>query len=260
MSGASALPLLLSASLLVAAPAWAQEGAGQSTASSQSEAPSPADPQDQTTAAAGEKTSPYFEQDDAWKQQRFFIAGFGGGMVGGTSAGLVENLVMRAQLQVGSGALWGGRAGWVFAPRFDVELELGWSSPGLQLELTDLQGQGKVVVPYADVDVGYVMGSVNYSMVERTRRFVPYLTVGIGAVKASSSDEDRIGNTEPGIVYGVGLRARIIDMLAFRADIRGMRSGLGTKQDNGDGEIPGVFVNDFNASFLIWSLGLELRF
>lgn len=233
----SAAALFLS--LLAAPVAWAQE----------SDEP----------MSTEQKGSSYFNGDDAWKERRFLVSGFAGGMVGGTAVGLVENLVMRSQFEIGSDTLIGGRVGWVLASHFDVELEYGRSSPGLNAILTDLQGQGKTEFPFADVDVSYVMASVNYAVIDRTRRVVPYLSLGIGAVHAGSPSEDRIGNTEAGIVYGGGLRVRLIDMLAVRADVRGMRSGFGTKQDT-DGQTPGVFVNDFNASFLLWSAGLELRF
>jgi len=203
--------------------------------------------------------SPYADADAGWKEHRFHVAGTWGGLAGGTAVGLTENLAIRTQFEVDSGSLYTLRAGWVFAPRFDLEIEYGHSSPGLNAVITDLGGQGKTVVPFADLGIEYLMAAVNYSVIERTHRIVPYLTLGIGTVKSDSSDESRIGNREPGIVYGAGLRVRVIDMIAVRGDVRGMRSGLGTNQQK-EGDLPGVFVNDFNASFLIWSVGVEIRF
>ena len=79
---------------------------------------------------------------------------------------------------------------------------------------------------------------------------MPFLSLGIGMVRSNSPDNDSIGNTESGIVYGGGLKFWVIDNLAVRAEVRGMRSGLGTNQEN-PGDLPAVFVNDFNASFLL---------
>ncbi len=45
----------------------------------------------------------------------------------------------------------------------------------------------------------------------------------------------------------------------LRADVRGLRSGFGAKQQDAD-DLPGVFVGDYNASHLLWSFGLDIRF
>jgi opacity protein-like surface antigen len=203
--------------------------------------------------------SPYMNPDEGWKDHRFHVGAFVGGLSGGTSVGLAENLLFRTQFDVDSGTLYGARVGWVFAPRFDLEVEFGTSSPGLDATITDLSGQGKTVVPFAALDISYLMGVVNYSVIDRNKRIVPFLSLGVGMVRSDSSDNDSIGNTETGIVYGGGVKVRIIDILAIRGEVRGMRSGLGTNQEN-PGDLPAVFVNDFNASFLIWSVGAELRF
>jgi hypothetical protein len=77
-------------------------------------------------------------------------------------------------------------------------------------------------------------------------------------VSVSSDAEDIVKSRKPGLIYGGGVRIRIIDLIALRVDARGMRSGFGTKQEEDD--LPGVFVGDFNASNFIWSAGLDIRF
>ena len=229
--------------ILFVVPAWALAQEGE-----------PA--QEQEPATEGESAE--LAADEEWKERRFHVGGFGGQMLGGTALGLTENIFFRTQFNTGDDTLWGARAGWVFASRFDLELEFGQSSPGLIATLTDLQGRNKTEVPYADLKLTYLTASVNYSMIERTRRVVPYLTLGFGLVRADSDDEDIVRAREPGIIYGAGVRIRIIDLLALRADVRGLRSGFGTKQVEGD--LPGVFVGDYSASHLLWSVGLDVRF
>jgi outer membrane beta-barrel protein len=205
------------------------------------------------------RASDYAQPDEGWKDHRFHVGAYYGGLAGGTAVGLAENLLFRTQFEIDSGSLLGVRGGWVFASRFDLEAEYGRSSPGLNAVLTNLSGQGKTVVPFADLDISHLMAVVNYSVIDRNKRLVPYLSLGVGMVRSSSGDDARVGNTETGIVYGGGLRFWLIDELALRADVRGMRSGLGSNQDK-TGDIPGVFVNDFNASFLLWGVGLDFRF
>lgn len=211
------------------------------------------------TAMQSAESSSYVDPGEGWKERRFHVGAFAGGLAGGTAVGLAENLFFRTQFTVDSGSLVGARAGWAFSSRFDLELEYGRSSPGLDAVITDLGGQGKTVVPFADLDVTYLMGVVNYAVIDRNKRVVPFLSLGIGMVRSDSSDNDAIGNTESGIVYGGGLKFWVIDELALRAEVRGMRSGLGTNQEN-PGDLPAVFVNDFNASFVLWSFGAEFRF
>jgi opacity protein-like surface antigen len=208
--------------------------------------------------AAEEMPSPYADPDDGWKEHRFYVGGFYGNLSGGTSLGLTENVFFRTQFNMGTDTNYGLRGGWVFTSRFDLELEYGKSSPGLEATLTDLAGQGKTEVPFADLDMSWLMASVNYSMIERTRRIVPYLTVGLGVVSVSSDAEDIVKARKPGLIYGAGVRIRIVDMIALRVDARGLRSGFGTKQEEDD--LPGVFVGDFNASNFLWSAGFDIRF
>ncbi len=208
--------------------------------------------------AEAEGTSLYDNPDAGWKDQRFHVGGFYGNLSGGTSMGLIDNVFFRTQLNMGSDSTFGFRAGYVLASRFDVEFEYGNASPGLIATLTDLQGQGKTEVPFSDLDMTWLTASVNYSMIERTRRVVPYLTLGLGVVSVSSEDEDIVKSRKPGLVFGGGVRVRIVDMIALRADARGLRSGFGSGQQEGD--LPGVFVGDFKASNFIWSVGLDIRF
>ena len=199
----------------------------------------------------------YSDPDEGWKDRRFHVGGWWGEVRGGTSLGLVENVFFRSTFNTGKDTGFGFRAGWVFAPRFDVELEYGNSSPGLIATLTDLQGGGKTDVDFSPLDMTWVMGVVNYSMIERTRRVVPYLTLGLGVVSVSLDDRfDK--SRKPGLIFGAGVRVRIVDFLALRADARGLRSGFGTKQEEED--LPGVFVGDFNASNFIWTVGVDVRF
>lgn len=211
-----------------------------------------------TEMAETEQAAPYMEPDDGWKDRRFQAGGYFGNLSGGTALGLVENVLFRTQFNTGSDSAYGLRFGWVFAPRFDVELEYGRSSPGLVATLTDLQGQGKTDVDFADLDMNWFTGVVNYSMIERTRRIVPYLTLGVGVVTVSSDAENIVKSRQPGLIFGGGLRVRLVDMIALRADARGLRSGFGTNQEEGD--LPGVFVGDFKASNFIWTVGLDIRF
>jgi opacity protein-like surface antigen len=209
-------------------------------------------------AASQSAMSPYIAPESGWANQRFSAGIFWGNMAGGTSLGLVENVFFRTTLNLGTDDMLGARFAYVFAPRFDVELEWATSSPGLVATLTDLGGQGKTEVPFADLKMNRVTASVNYSMIERTRRIVPYLTLGIGLVTVSSEDEGIIKSRKPGLIYGGGIRVRVIDPVALRLDARGLRSGFGTKQEEDD--LPGVFVGDFNASNFLWSVGVDIRF
>ena len=238
--------LLLLLGLMLPGPALAQETEQPVT-----------DGQDEGETADGEMSS-YDDPDAGWKDRRFNVGGFYGNLSGGTALGLIDNVFFRTQLNMGSDSTFGLRAGYVFASRFDVELEYGSASPGLIATLTDLQGQGKTDVPFSDLRMTWLSASVNYSMIERTRRFVPYLTVGLGVVSVSSDDEAIVKSREPGLLFGGGVRVRIVDMIALRADARGLRSGFGTGQQEGD--LPGVFVGDFKASNFIWSVGLDIRF
>jgi opacity protein-like surface antigen len=220
--------------------------------------------QEEAEAEASESTpgepmpSPYSDPDEGWKERRFHVGGLYGNLSGGTSLGLIENVFFRTQFNTGSDTQYGLRAGYVFAARWDVELEWGQSSPGLEATLTDLSGQGKTVVPFADLDMSRLTASVNYSMIERTRRIVPYLTLGFGVVSVSSDAEGVVKSRKPGLIYGGGLRVKVVDMLAVRLDARGLRSGFGTKQEEDD--LPGVFVGDFKASNFLWSVGIDIRF
>lgn len=205
-----------------------------------------------------ERESRYGNPDVGWKDRRFHVGGYYGRLTGGTSLGLIDNVFFRTQINMGTDAAIGVRAGWVFAARFDIELEYGKSSPGLVATLTDLQGQGKTEVPFSDLDMTWFTAAVNYSMIERTRRVVPYLTLGFGVVSVSSEDEGIVKSRQPGLIFGGGVRVRLVDMIALRADARGLRSGFGSKQEEGD--LPGVFVGDFTASNFIWTVGLDIRF
>ncbi len=207
---------------------------------------------------AGGETSRYDNPDAGWESRRFHVGGFYGRLSGGTALGTIENVFFRTQVNMDTDNAFGFRVGWSATARFDVELEYGSSSPGLLATLTDLRGQGKTEVPFADLDMTWVTASVNYSMIERTRRIVPYLTVGLGIVSVSSDAEGIVDATQPGLVFGGGLRIRLVDQIALRADARGLRSGFGTKQE--DDALPGVFIGEFNASNFLWTLGLDIRF
>jgi len=240
------LPLLLA--LAVPGFAFAQEAEEAVTAAEQADG-----------QTEDEETSAYADPDDAgWKDRRFHVGGAYGSLTGGTAMGLIENVFFRTTLNMGTDNALALRAGWVFAARFDLELEYGKSSPGLIATLTDLRGQGKTEVPFSDLDMTWFTASVNYSMIERTRRVVPYLTLGLGVVTVSSEAEEIVNSREPGLIFGGGVRVRIIDLIALRLDARGLRSGFGTKQQEDD--LPGVFVGDFKASNFIWTVGLDIRF
>lgn len=200
----------------------------------------------------------YFDGEAGWDEHRLHVAGYGGGLSGGTALGQSQNLFFRVQFEQGSDSAFGGRVGWVFAPRFDVELEYGRSSPGVDAVLSDLQGQGRTVTPYADLDLSWLVASVNYSVIERARRIVPYLTLGIGRMGVSSSTEPDLDTSEIVLSYGAGLRVRVADPFAVRADVRGLRSGLGGKDEEGD--VPDLLRGQFNGTNLLWTLGVEFRF
>jgi hypothetical protein len=217
-------------------------------------APEQVDQEEQVEAEA----APYAEPDEGWRERRWQAGGFYGQIMGGTALGLVENVFFRTQFNTGKDSTYGFRAAYVFASRFDVELEYGRSSPGLEAILTDLRGQGKTEVEFADLDMNWFTASVNYSMIERTRRVVPYLTLGLGVVSVSSETEGIAKSRKPGIIFGGGVRVRVVDWLAVRADARGLRSGFGTKQEEED--LPGVFVGDYNASNFLWTVGIDIRF
>lgn len=222
--------------------------------------PGPALAQEREAEAemAPTQESVYFADDESWKDRRFHVGAFGGQMLGGTALGLTENLFFRTTFNTDKGTLWGARFGWVFASRFELEAEYGTAQPDLLATLTDLSGRDKTEVYFADLKMSYLMAVVNYSMIERTRRLVPYLSLGLGTVRVDSDDESLVGAREVGIIFGAGLRFRIVDALLLRADARGLRSGFGTNQTEGD--LPRVFVGDYNASNFLWSFGLDFRF
>ena len=228
------------------------------TASAQQSGEAAPESQQEDEQTPDDATSRYGDADEGWKDRRFHVGGFFGRLTGGTSLGLTENVFFRTQFNMGTDDTFGLRAGWVFAARFDLELEYGESSPGLIATLTDLRGQGKTEVPFADLDMTWFTASANYSMIERTRRIVPYLTLGIGVVTVSSEAEGIVKSRKPGLIFGGGIRVRVVDPIALRVDARGLRSGFGTKQEEGD--LPGVFVGDFNASNFVWTVGLEIKF
>lgn len=221
-------------------------------------APAAAGAQEEDEAPASGYQTEYDMDDADWRDQRFHVAAFGGNIAGGTNVGFAENLFFQVSFEQGSDTALGGRVGWVFAPRFDVELEFGTASPGLDAVLRDLSGQGRTVAPFADLDLTWISGSVNYSVVDRSRRFVPYLTLGAGMLNVSSSAESGIDTTEPVLTYGAGLRVRLVEALALRVDARGLRSGLGGKQE--DPTRPAVLAGEFNGTNVLWSAGLEFRF
>ena len=188
----------LIALLLAIALVWPVAAFAQEEAETEAEQSTPGEPM----------PSPYADPDEGWKERRFHVGGMYGDLSGGTSLGLVENVFFRTQFNMGSDTMYGLRAGYVFAARWDVELEWGQSSPGLEATLTDLSGQGKTVVPFADLDMNWLTASVNYSMIERTRRVVPYLTVGLGTVSVSSEAEGmRPGESSTGITGTPRFRA-----------------------------------------------------
>ena len=154
--------------------------------------------------------------------------------------------------------MWGLRAGFAFAPRFDVELEYGRSSPGINVVLTNLAGQGKTEFSFADLDLSYFMAVVNYAMLERSRRIVPVLSLGYGTVSMTSMASEIADSRQMGLVFGGGLRIRVIDNFGVRVDVRGLRTGFGPKQQ--DDQLPSLFLGDFNASNLYWMAGFEFRF
>lgn len=215
--------------------------------------------QEEMEDQAAQHPTAYADSETGWAAHRIHVSGFGGRLTGGTSLGFSQNLFFSAQFEQGSDSTWGGRVGWVFAPRFDVEIEYGRSSPGLDAVLTDLQGQGRTVADFADLDLNWLVGAVNYSVVERTRRIAPYLTLGVGRLGVSSSEESSIDTSEIVLAYGAGVRVRAVDRLAIRADVRGLRSGLGGKQTDTD-SVPDVLLGKFNGTNLVWTVGLEISF
>ncbi len=218
-----------------------------STAVGQEDAPAPL-PQE----------SSYMEPDAGWKDQRFYVGGFAGNMTGGTPLGSVENIFFRSSYVMDSNSMWGLRAGFIFSSRFDVELEYGRSSPPMNVILTNLAGQGKTEFPFADLQINYTMGVVNYSLLERSRRIVPILSLGYGTVGVSSAAAEIDSSRQMGLVFGGGLRVRIVENLGLRADVRGLRTGFGPKQE--EGQLPSVFFRGFVATNLYWSAGVEFRF
>ncbi len=202
--------------------------------------------------------SSYMDPDEGWKERRFHFGGFSGKMTGGTPLGSIENVFFRSSYDMDTDSMWGLRAGFAFAPRFDVELEYGRSSPGINVVLTNLAGQGKTEFSFADLDLSYFMAVVNYAMLERSRRIVPVLSLGYGTVSMTSMASEIADSRQMGLVFGGGLRIRVIDNFGVRVDVRGLRTGFGPKQQ--DDQLPSLFLGDFNASNLYWMAGFEFRF
>lgn len=219
----------------------------------------------------GEATRRPSSMEDDAELRRFRIGGFGGRLSGATAAGLAENLFFRATFEQGTDTLWGGRAAYAFLPRFDVEAELGQASPGLTAVLTDLGGQGRTDVPFADMDLRYTSLSVVYHIVDRHRPIVPFLQLGPAIVSVDSEQEPRIDATEFALLYGAGIRVRPAGRISVRADVRGLRSRFGSDQSSaGDvsglfddqfgATVPGILDGEFNATNLVWTVGLDVHF
>ncbi len=219
--------------------------------------PSAAFGQEDATAELPQESS-YMEPDAGWEDQRFYIGGFAGNMTGGTPLGSIENVFFRSSYVMDSNSMWGLRAGFTLSARFDFEVEYGRSSPAMNVILTNLAGQGKTEFLFADLQINYTMGVVNYSLLERSRRIVPLLSLGYGTVGVSSGAAEIDNSRQMGLVFGGGLRVRIVENLGLRADVRGLRTGFGPKQE--EGQLPSVFYRGFVATNLYWSVGVEFRF
>ncbi len=202
--------------------------------------------------------STYMDLDEGWKERRFRVGGFSGQMTGGTPLGSIENVFFRSSYDMDTDSMWGLRVGFVFAPRFEVEIEYGRSSPGVNVILTDLAGQGRTEFSFADLHLSYLMGVVSCALLERSRRIVPVLSLGYGTVSMTSTASEIADSRQMGLVFGAGLHIRVIDNFGVRADVRGLRTGFGPKQQ--DGQLPSIFLGDFNASNLYWTAGFEFRF
>jgi len=196
--------------------------------------------------------------DEGWRDERLYVGGFAGTMAGSTPLGAIENAFFRSSYEMGTDSMWGLRPGYAVFPRFDVEIEYGSSSPGVNVTLTNLAGQGKTEFHFADVGVDYFMGMVNYSLLERARRIVPGLSIGFRTVGMTSAASEIADSRQMGLVFGGGLRVRVVDHFGVRVDVHGLRTGFGAKQP--PGQLPSIFGGDLNAANLYWTAGFGFRF
>ena len=180
-------------------------------------------------------------------ETRFTVGLFAGQLSGGTPVGSSENIFFRTTFEQGSDALVGGRISYGFMPRLHFELEYSRSSPGLNVLITDLAGQGRTEAEFSDLDVNYLSGSIRFNLTRSSIR--PHLTVGVANVSAGSTQET-IDESAIGLVFGGGVQISLLDNFTIRADVRGLRSKL---------ELVGTTSSGVTNE-VMWTAGLALDF
>ena len=231
---------LLVAGLFVVSPAWAQQAQEEVEEVRQAEAQS----------EAGE--------DTAEEETRLWSASFfGGNMSAGNPVGTVENPFFNTTFKTGSSSMWGFRASRMMWWRLGVEGEFGRGSPGVNAILTGPGGGDLTTIPYADLNMSYLSGSVIFEAA--SGRWVrAFLNFGLAGVFVSGEREDA-DSSALGILFGGGVEVPIIeDRFFVRADVRGLRADFGLLGLD-RGQLVGLEVDSLSTN-AIWTIGAGFRF
>lgn len=226
------------ASLMFAAPAWAQE-AGQSAA-------------DRMQAMENEPTDPSYDAPYEWN------ISFGVGTASGANP--VGSFVDTEQgkiftFDLDSGVLFSGRVARRVWWRLGIEGEFGYASPGVLITETSLAGRNVTTEPFADYSFGYGAASIRVDLVDA--RVTPFVLGGLAVV---FSDFEGGSSTNPGFLFGGGVDFHVVDNIYLRGDVKGLRADVdapllsrGILEQFEDSR-------DALSTQLLWTLGIAVRF
>jgi hypothetical protein len=232
---------LLLVGVIAVSPAWAQQAQEEVEAVRQAEAASESEGQEEMA-----------EEGRLWS-----ASFFGGNMSAGNPVGTVENPFFNSTFKTGSSSMWGFRASRMIWWRLGAEGEFGRGSPGVDVILTSPDGSDRTKVPYADLNVSYVSGSVIFEAANG-RWVRAFLNFGLAGVFASGDREDS-DNSALGILFGGGVEVPIIENRFFvRADVRGLRADFGLLGLN-RGQLVGLDADSLSTN-AIWTIGGGIRF
>ncbi len=233
---------LLVVGLVVASPAWAQQAQEEVEEVRQAE-----------VAAQSEG-----EEETAEQETRLWSAsGFGGNMSAGNPVGTVENPFFNTTFKTGSSAMWGFRVSRMLWWRLGAEGEFGRGSPGVNAILTSPGGGDLTTVPYADLNMSYMSGSVIFEAASG-RWMRAFLNFGLAGVFVSGDREDS-DSAALGLLFGGGIEVPIIeDRFFVRADVRGLRADFGLLGLD-RGQLVGLDLESMSTNAM-WMIGACFRF
>ena len=194
----------------------------------------------------------------AAQETRLWAASFfGGNMSAGNPVGTVENPFFNTTFKTGSSSMWGFRVSRMLWWRLGAEGEFGRGSPGVNAILTSPGGGDLTEIPYADLNMSYMSGSVIFEAASG-RWMRAFLNFGFAGVFVSGDREDS-DNTALGILFGGGIEVPIIeDRFFVRADVRGLRADFGLLGLD-RGQLVGLEVDSLSTNAM-WTIGGGFRF